>query len=76
MRNRKDTKRVCDGKKENTDFTYEVYFGEIDKVDYKLWKKAVGIDPTAFYVIAMSPKILYEKTNICIYVIIMQKEAK
>ena len=30
-------------------------------------KKAVGIDPTVFYVIAMSPKILYEKTNIYIY---------
>ena len=53
-----------------------MYFGEIDKVDYKLWKKAVGVDPTAFYVIAMSPKILYEKKNIYIYVIIMQKEAK
>ena len=26
-------------------------------------KKAVGFDPTAFYIIAMSPKILYEKNE-------------
>ena len=39
-------------------------------------KKLLEYNPTAFYVIAMSPKILYEKTNIYIYVIIMQKEAK